>query len=87
MKGQESKMGPIPGWVPGNGRVIRKGWKRVNVVETVCIMYENGKMRSVETNTSMGAGRIKEKGMNSTLIYCKNFCKCHNVSLCTTIIC
>jgi hypothetical protein len=42
-------------------------------------MYENGKMRSVETNTSMGAGRIKEKGMNSTLIYCKNFCKCLNV--------
>jgi hypothetical protein len=28
-----------------------------------------------------GAGRIKENdaGMNSTKIYCKHFCKCHNV--------
>jgi hypothetical protein len=28
-----------------------------------------------------GEGRIKENdgGVNSTTIYCKNFCKCHNV--------
>jgi hypothetical protein len=44
-------------------------------------MYENGKMRSVETITEIGAGRIKENsgGMNSTMLYYKNFCECHNV--------
>jgi hypothetical protein len=44
-------------------------------------MYENGKMRPVETIPGMGKGEIKENdgGMNSTRMYCKNFCKCHNV--------
>jgi hypothetical protein len=44
-------------------------------------MYENGKMRPVETIPEMGKGGIKENdgGVNSTMIYCKNFCKCHNV--------
>jgi hypothetical protein len=44
-------------------------------------MYENGKMRPVETIPGMG-GRIKENagGVKSTMIHCKNFCKCHNVS-------
>jgi hypothetical protein len=39
-------------------------------------MYENGKMRPVETISRMGGGGIKENdgGMNSTLMYCKNFC-------------
>jgi hypothetical protein len=43
-------------------------------------MYENGKMRPVETVPGMGVG-IKENdgGVNSTMIYCKTFCKCHNV--------
>jgi hypothetical protein len=41
-------------------------------------------MRLVETVPGMGGGKIKENGggVNSTmifLIYCKNFCKCHNV--------
>jgi hypothetical protein len=45
-------------------------------------MNENGKMRPVETIPRMGEGRIQEinGGMNSTMKYCKNFCKCHNVS-------
>jgi hypothetical protein len=47
-------------------------------------MYKNGKMRPVETIPGMEGGAIKEmmEGVNSTmlyLIYCKNFCKCHNV--------
>jgi hypothetical protein len=47
-------------------------------------MYENGKMRPVETIPGMDGGRIKEAdgGVNSTmisLIHCKNFCKYHNV--------
>jgi hypothetical protein len=50
------------------------------VVEYYVLMYENGKMRPVETISGMGEGRLKE-GVNSTMIRCKNFCKCHNVPL------
>jgi hypothetical protein len=35
-------------------------------------MYANGKMRPVETVPGM-------EGVNSTMIYYKNFGKCHNV--------
>jgi hypothetical protein len=44
-------------------------------------MYENGKMRSVETVSGMGREVINRmtEGENSTVIYCKNFYKCHNV--------
>jgi hypothetical protein len=44
-------------------------------------MYEDGKMRPVETIPEMGARgkrRVMEE-VNSSMIYCKNFCKCHNV--------
>jgi hypothetical protein len=39
-------------------------------------MYINGKMRPVETIPGMGEGgqRGMMEGMNSTMIYCKNFC-------------
>jgi hypothetical protein len=39
-------------------------------------MYVNGKIRPVETMSGMrGRGeRIIMEGVNSTLIYCKNFC-------------
>jgi hypothetical protein len=36
-------------------------------------MYVNAKMRPVETIPGMGGGWIRR------MIYCKNFCKCHNV--------
>jgi hypothetical protein len=44
-------------------------------------MYENRKIRPVETIPGMGGGGIKENdgGMNSTMIYFKNFYKYHNV--------
>jgi hypothetical protein len=44
-------------------------------------MYENGNMRPVETIPEIGGGGIKENngGMNSTMLYYKNFCKCYNV--------
>jgi hypothetical protein len=47
------------------------------MVEYYVPMYENGKMRSVETIPGMGRGGIKENdgGVTSTMIYCKNFCK------------
>jgi hypothetical protein len=45
-------------------------------------MYVSGKIIPVETIPGMGMGGIKEmvEGVNSSMIYCKNFCKCHNVS-------
>jgi hypothetical protein len=44
-------------------------------------MCVNGKMIPVETIPGMGERGIKENdgGVNSSMIYCKNFCKCHNV--------
>jgi hypothetical protein len=38
-------------------------------------MYENGKMRSVETILGLGVGRIKKNdtGENSIMTYCKFF--------------
>jgi hypothetical protein len=46
-------------------------------------MFVNGKMIPVETISGMGEEVIKDnmKRVNSTmiyLIYCKNFCNCHN---------
>jgi hypothetical protein len=52
----------------------------------------NGKMIPFENIGRMGAeGRMKEEGggVNSSkiqLIYCKNFCKCHNVPTPSTTI-
>jgi hypothetical protein len=44
-------------------------------------MYVSGKMRRDETIPKWGVGGIKENdGVNSTVIYCKHFLKCHNVS-------
>jgi hypothetical protein len=44
-------------------------------------MYENRKVRPVQTIPGIGGGGIKKKdgGVNSTVIYCKYFGKCHNV--------
>jgi hypothetical protein len=54
-------------------------------------MYVNEKMISVETIPEVGRGNKREKWVrvNSSmicLIYCKNFCKCHNVPPPSTII-
>jgi hypothetical protein len=50
------------------------------MVGILVYMYENGKI-IVETVPVTGEGVIKENGggMNLIKIYCKNFCKCHNV--------
>jgi hypothetical protein len=43
-------------------------------------MYENGKMRQVETVPGKGRGIKENDGeVNSTMLYCKYFCKCHNI--------
>jgi hypothetical protein len=64
--------------VPGGRGNISKGCRRV---EYYTLMYENGKMRPVETIPGMGVGGIKENdgGATSTMVYCKKFCKCYSV--------
>jgi hypothetical protein len=44
-------------------------------------MHENGKMRQIETVPGMEGRGIKEndEGVNSTMIYCKNYCKFFSV--------
>jgi hypothetical protein len=45
-------------------------------------VYVNGKMRPVETIPGMGEGIERIIGeVNLTMVYCKNFCKCHYLSL------
>jgi hypothetical protein len=40
----------------GRGEDIRKGCRRVNMVEYYALMYENGKIRPGETSPGMGGG-------------------------------
>jgi hypothetical protein len=51
-------------------------------------MYVNGKLIPVQTIPGMGVGGYRKmmEGANSSMIYCKNFCKCHNVPPPSTII-
>jgi hypothetical protein len=44
-------------------------------------MYVNEKMIPAETIPGIRERGVKEngRGVNSTMIYYKNFCKCHNV--------
>jgi hypothetical protein len=47
------------------------------------IMYSCMEMETWDIETITGKGGIKENdgGVNSTMTYCKSFCKCHNVPL------
>jgi hypothetical protein len=54
-------------------------------------MYVSAEVITVETIPGMGEGGRRKvvEGVNSNmiyLIYCKNFCKCHNVSPPSTTI-
>jgi hypothetical protein len=52
---QEDKTGPA--WVfgsSGKGEDIKKGYRRMKMVKYYVLMYENGKMRLVETIPGMG---------------------------------
>jgi hypothetical protein len=40
----------------GRGEDIRKGCRRMNVVEYYALMYVNGKMRPAETSRDGGSG-------------------------------
>jgi hypothetical protein len=46
------------------------------------LLYVNWNVRPVETIPGIGKrGRIKknDRGVNSSMVYFKNICKCHNV--------
>jgi hypothetical protein len=50
------------------------------MAETFCTCVCKWKMRPVETILGMGEGMGgMMEVVKSTMIYCKNFCKCHNV--------
>jgi hypothetical protein len=78
--------------VPGGGEwrweLVKEGEHGTNAVNTVV----NGKMVSAETIPgNRGHEGMQENGggVNSSmtyLIYCKNFCKCHNVPAASTTI-
>jgi hypothetical protein len=74
-------------WIGISGRRenIRKGCKRVNLVEILCTHVQKWKNETCWNYSRNGGGEIKENdgGVNSTMIYCKNFCKCHNVPQCS----
>jgi hypothetical protein len=78
---QKWKIAPVSGVVTcGRVEDIRKGcriWYKYYI-----FMYKNGITRPDETIPGMGLERIKENagGMKSTMVYYKNFCKCHNIT-------
>jgi hypothetical protein len=71
----------LPGcWYQWEGGDIRKGWRRVNVVEILHTHIWNWKNETCWNCSRNGVGGIKKNddGVNLTMIYCKNFGKCHN---------
>jgi hypothetical protein len=50
----------LGGGTSGREKDIRKGCKRMNMVECSILMCENGKMRPVETIPGMGGSGIKK---------------------------
>jgi hypothetical protein len=57
---QEGKIGPVCGVGTSGRGDIRKRSRRMNVVKCYPLVYENGKMRPVETIPGMRRGGIKE---------------------------
>jgi hypothetical protein len=53
----------------GKGDIIRKACRGLIWWEYYVLMYENRKMRPVETISGMGGGRIKENDVRSEFNY------------------
>jgi hypothetical protein len=74
----------LPGVGGGTSGKGRGGWRRVNMVQILCIHVCKWK-NEICWNCSRNQGRgIKKngEGVDSSMIYlihCRNFCKCHNV--------
>jgi hypothetical protein len=64
---------------------VRKGHRRVNTVQILCkhvCKWKHDTYCNWSGKRGRGGQRRMVEGMNSSmtnLIYCKNFCKCHNV--------
>jgi hypothetical protein len=69
------------GWHKWEGEDIRNRCGRMNMEKYYVLMYENGKMRPVETILRMDEGESRRMmdQVNLTQIYCKHFCKCQNI--------
>jgi hypothetical protein len=72
--------------VPVGGREeVGKGCVRVNIMQILCTHVCEWKNDTCETVPGMGEEGDKGewwRGVNSSMIYfiyCRNFCKCHNV--------
>jgi hypothetical protein len=67
----------------GRRRIEGEGVRKVNMVEYYALMNENGKMRPAEAIPGMDGGtKENDGGVNSTMIYFKNFCRCRNGQQC-----
>jgi hypothetical protein len=62
-------------WYQWDGEDIRKGCRRVTMVEYSVLMYENGKIKSGESSPRIREGRIKENSgeANAAKLCCKQF--------------
>jgi hypothetical protein len=67
----------------GREEGIRNGWRKANMVEILCInIWRWSNKTCWNCSKKRGEGiRRKMEGVNLTKIYCKHFCKCHNVPL------
>jgi hypothetical protein len=69
-------------WYQWEGENIRKGCRRMNLVEILCSHVWKWKNETCWNYSKYwGEKKIKENEVNSTMIHCKNFCKCYSVPL------
>jgi hypothetical protein len=57
------------GWYQWEEEDVRKGCKRMNMVEYYVLVHENGKMRPVETVLGLGGEGLKENDGRGELNY------------------
>jgi hypothetical protein len=77
-------------WYQWKGEGVGKGHGRMNSVQILCTQVCRWKNDTCWTIPGMGGWRRRMvKEINSSMIhllYCKNFCKCHNVPPPSTIL-
>jgi hypothetical protein len=80
---QEGKRSSVCGWQQWEGGGYKKNIQEGEYGGNKYSCMKMEKMRPVETIPGIERFGIKRtmEGMNSTMIYCKNFCKCHNVPI------
>jgi hypothetical protein len=71
----------LGGWYQWEEDDIRKGCRRVNMVKTFCTYickWKNETCWNYSRNGEHGGYKKMMEGINSTITYYKNLCKCHN---------